>query len=224
MNDLQKDIIHWLKDPVFRDGVLLYQRCPNYNPRLGKRFFSHFQSTFVAANVLAQLEAQIRANLSQLPSKRLYVATPPPIRSVKTTPAQVENTPVPISRLKERARKLHKRQSMLHAQLSVLETEMERYEVAKEIMEDVIPSLDKIYEGLRKYEETGELPPIQPEDNVIREIVSKHNKMLTLRTRLSTLKRLIKNSDGAKRQKYEKEMLSKELEIEELKKELRIDE
>lgn len=130
-------------------------------------------------------------------------------------------TPVEVQKLKEQARELRKRYSYLHAQLSVLPDGEDLYKVAKEIMEEVIPAEDRVWDAIRAWQKTGKLPVNAGTNDLVRETVRKYQRVEALRTKISRdAKKLEKEQDAAKRAALEKTLLKAQLEKQELEEEL----
>lgn len=122
-----------------------------------------------------------------------------------------------IKKLKEQAKALHKKQSMLHGQLSVVKTDEERYEIARQIMEEVIPDLDRLYDEIREIEQTGEVIAVHARRDFYQGI-ELEKKRHSIRSSISRFKRLLREQPGdpVKEQEYRKKILLKEKELAEL--------
>lgn len=122
--------------------------------------------------------------------------------------------PEAIQSLRERAIQNRKRYSMLHARLGAITDDQERYEIAKTIMEEVIPLEDDLFDKIRQWKETGEIPTID-EFDIVRDTVQKMQKRSSLQSRISRVKSLIKKTkDLAEVQQYKKELTEKTEELE----------
>lgn len=145
-----------------------------------------------------------------------------PVKQRYTAPTGDSPTPVEVLTLKERGKTLLKQQARLHALLCAAETDAERYEIAREMMEDVIPMIDSVYNSVRDWEKTGMAPP-DDHANIIRSTVEKMQRLESLRTRSARVKTWL---DGKRvlspqeRQRYEQEVAVKELEMAEIRAEL----
>jgi len=74
--------------------------------------------------------------------------------------ARKRDLPDEIMELRERAIELHKRESLVHGQMGVAARAGKQkvaYELAKEIMEEIRPELDGIYDAVREWETSGKL-------------------------------------------------------------------
>jgi len=212
-------VSEWLKNGCpYLPGVAILRANMQYSPYA----ISMFEGFEDADYIPERLEEKLRYCLSQIPEKEL-VNPPSPVTTdtiVINTVEVKELEPEAILMLRYKARKLHKRQAYLHAQLSLLETDEDRYNAAHEIMDVVIPALDKIYDQIRSWKETGDLPRSSSDyDRGFQEGVEALNRINSLGSRISKLKGLLKkNITDKEKLRYEKELLDKQLELINLKK------
>jgi len=129
--------------------------------------------------------------------------------------------PTSILMLREEGRKLKKRESFVHAHL-VAEAfgdadPQKLYQLAHEMMIDIHPRLDEVYDTIRDYERDGTLPPDEKQ-KVISEAVEKMSKRTNMRTRIYRLRKELKKKDlpDEDRQRYEQEISDKEAAIVEI--------
>jgi hypothetical protein len=99
-----------------------------------------------------------------------------------------------IAGLRERAKYLHKQEAMRHAEMRVSGEREVRYACASEIMRDIRPKLDTIYDAIRHWEATGEVPMGEKAAQAAEEQSSDFQKRLNLRSRVSRIKTLLKGS------------------------------
>lgn len=127
---------------------------------------------------------------------------------------KTEQEPAEIQRLRLEARLLHKKHALLHARLMDEELEKNRLSLIREMMEEVIPALDGIYDDIREWQSTGELPKAGERNaDVVAETVQKMLRRDSLKSRISRLKSMLKKKlPDAERMNYEKELLEKEVE------------
>jgi len=129
--------------------------------------------------------------------------------------------PTSILILREEGRKLKKRESFVHAHLvaeAFGEADHKKlYELAHEMMIDIHPRLDEVYDTIRDYERDGTLPPDEKQ-KVISEAVEKMSKRTNMRTRIYRLRKELKKKDlpDEDRQRYEAEIQEKETAIAEI--------
>lgn len=134
-------------------------------------------------------------------------------------------TPIEVLQLRDRGKNLLKQQSRLHALLCAAQTDQERYEIAREMMEDVIPQIDFIYNSVRDWEKTG-VAPLSDRENIVRSTVEKMQRLESLRTRVARVKMWLEGKkilSPTDRQRYEQEVAVKELEMAEIRQELGIE-
>lgn len=129
--------------------------------------------------------------------------------------------PTSIMLLREEGRKLKKRESFVHAHL-VAEAfaeadEKKLYQLAREMMEELHPRLDEVYDTIRDYEKDGTLPPDEKQQ-VIAEAVEKMSKRTNMRTRIYRLQKRLKDPElsAEDRAAYEQEIKEKEVAITEI--------
>lgn len=225
---MEELIQQWLdENGAFSVGVTLYQST-------GQRAY---QSKFAKALKKRWVDPEEKALLRRLLEKYVqydqkeeqkYV--PIPDRSHAEEKVEVSNSreePAEIKSLRDLAIPLHKEYSHLKAELYLMTTDKDkyndkdRYEVAKKIMEDVLPETDEIYDQIKAWQEDGILPT-SPQDDVVKQTVEKMQRVYSLRPRISRLKKWVSGDDlnDEKRKEYEKELLEKELELASLEKEL----
>lgn len=134
-----------------------------------------------------------------------------------------EEVPAEVLRLREKGKRLLKQQSMLHAQLCAAQDDISRHEVATLLMEEVIPQIDEVYDTIRTWEKDGVLPASDRQE-IVKDTIEKMRRIETLRTRISKLNTLLKGKISASdRLRYEKELVMKEIEQQELRSELGIE-
>jgi hypothetical protein len=87
-------------------------------------------------------------------------------------------------------------------------------------MENTIPKLDDIYDQIRDFQESGIVPAV-PLGNIVKETVEKMQRLQSIRSRISRLKKFLEGKmEAKKRQEYEVELLEKESEAIGIEKEL----
>ena len=230
---LVQQIQNWFaRDGSFIEGTTLLMQTG----AITSRFQRYFSAPYVPDEIERQLKASLVAYLD-IHANDIPIREAQPVEKVKKPVGMSENRtivqnpdipdleePIQILALRQEARKLHKRQAMLHGQLSVVASDGERYELAKEIMEEVIPNLDRIYDTIRAWQKTGELPTAAKSDDGFRRGVELMKRLNSLKPRISRLKALLKktNLDPKERQKYEKELREKELEVVEIEKKVNL--
>ncbi|HQU52017.1 MAG TPA: hypothetical protein PK643_03345 [Saprospiraceae bacterium] len=134
-----------------------------------------------------------------------------------------DQEPDSIHKLRKKAVRLHKQHAMLHNNLRESSSIDDRYEICRLIMENVIPELDDIYDRIRIWEKTGDVPVVS-DNEVIRQTVKKMERRLSLIPRISRLNKFIVDPalDDKLKKKYEKELLEKQIELKNINNELGI--
>jgi len=105
------------------------------------------------------------------------------------------NEPEVVFQYRNIGRRLLKQQADLHSKMKVAATDTERYLLAEQLMEEVIPEIDRVYDAIRDYEQHHVVPP-PPEMDAVRVAASKLMKVKYLSDRISRLRRWI--DTGAK--------------------------
>jgi hypothetical protein len=130
--------------------------------------------------------------------------------------------PTSIVLLREEGKKLKKRESFVHAHL-VAEAfgnadQGKLYEFAKEMMEDIHPQLDDVYDTIRSFEKDGTLPADEKQ-KIIEDTILKMNKKKNMQTRLYRLQKWLKDPAISEEQKtaYQREIEEKEQSIKDIK-------
>ena len=230
---LVKQIQNWFaKNGSFIEGTTLLMQTGANTARFQRYFSAPYVPEPVERQLRTLLTAYLDIHANDLPVEDAQaVETAPEASKMTENRTNVQNSVIPnleeplqILALRQEARKLHKRQAMLHGQLSVVATDGERYELAKEIMEEVIPNLDRIYDTIRAWEKTGDLPTAAKSDDGFRRGVELMKRLNSLKPRISRLKSLLKKTspDPDERQKYEKELKEKELEVLEIEEQINL--
>lgn len=230
-NIMNEIIQQWLDaDGAFPAGLALYRSLgdPEKLPYLKKLSKAALKKWMDPADKVL-LRRLLKERIHSQPPQKRYISTPDTTtRRTDAIPAtREEEEPAIIQELREKAIPLHKRYSHLKAQLythvedRLKFSDVDRYEIAKEIMEDVLPPTDEIYDQIRAWEKDGTIPE-EPQDDVVHQTVEKMQRVYNLRPRISRLKKFITDEDisADKREDYRKELLNKELELAELEQEL----
>lgn len=130
--------------------------------------------------------------LLSMPEKPVKLPSAP-LLTVATVHAQPLQEPNTITSLRDRAKLLHKKHAAKHAQLHSEANEAKRLDIIIEIMEDIIPSLDSIYDAIREYQNTGVLPvdetPVSEKnyETGLHEGVVKFQQLMNIKSRISKL-------------------------------------
>lgn len=215
----------------FNDGCPFYEGVAIYRQTGGPYSLSMFEGYLQAPWVPSDIEQHLKYALEcYLEANAGDQEDPEPEQSPEGHPNQPINQsthtqttePQAIQNLRRSAIPLHKRQAMLHTELRICDDESTRYGIAREIMEEVIPELDGIYDRIREWEETGELPSEASTLTVVQDTVRKMQRVNSINSRISRLNGFLKkqNLSAGDRKKYEKEKLEKDLELAELSREL----
>lgn len=162
---------------------------------------------FVPPNYAHLLETRLRAlehAATAIIAKRVVQEESPHI-----CPEDAPEEPLYIANLRERAKYLHKRESAVHTEMRLSDDKKHRYACAGEIMRDIRPMLDDIYEQIRTWESTGALQTLDVETETGNDL----RRLLNLRSRVSKIKSLLADSSmSPKRRKIlEWEMEEKQL-------------
>lgn len=129
--------------------------------------------------------------------------------------------PTAIAVLRARSKIWWDRYALAKGMLQIEPDAAKRYDLAKEIMEEITPALDDIYDTIRSYEQDGTIPGGAKTSHIVQETIKKYKRVLNLRTKISPLKKkLDKKLSDADRAKGEKQLLDYELELRGLENEL----
>lgn len=175
-----------LESGSFSDGLDLYRQIRGDLPvsYFEKQLYQPYVNPFVKQKLRERLESYL---LQKPPTKNNLQQ--PPIHPEENT-KKIE--PLVITGLRSEAKALHKRHSYLHAKLTIVQSNQERFELAKMIMEKVIPALDDIYDQIREWESTGTLPNEPDHDQeALKKGALMYKKLESLRPRISKLKKWI---------------------------------
>ena len=211
---MHNEIKAWLSgNRGFLPGLRIYR---NINGKYPLSIFTGYtKANFVPPVVMARLVEAFRIYLREVPVSAAPIEETT-VRSTipKTTDTAVTSEPAAIQSLRLQARSIHKQHAHIKSQLISATADEDRYGYARKIMEEIIPSLDRIYDQIRQWESTGEIPAIienKPDD--------RYKKINSVAPRISRLKKLLGDEKltPAKRQKYEKELVDKQILLAKLK-------
>jgi hypothetical protein len=210
--------------------------CQQVNPAAHTRLMRWNTAPLIPPEIKEQLRDALRAHAASAPDPALSTGDP---RGRPLLSTAIPAAPPEIQALHRQARTLHKQYAELKARLGILTaqpdlyTNADRYAIAREIMEDVLPATDDIYEKIRAYENTGALPA-SGSNALKREVVAQYEQLLSLRPRISRVRKWL--ADGAwprksgvqqltetDRAELEKELAEKLALVQELEIELGID-
>lgn len=215
-NNMRKRILSWFKkDCPYYEGVAIYRQTGGpYPSQMFEQYLTgHFVPDDVEKRLKYALECYLNANQDEAAPQEEEDSEAPD-QETHTTKTE---EPKAISNLRESAKPLHKRQAMLHSELRVADSDKKRLEIASEIMENIIPDLDGIYDRIREWQNTGELPSETSTIDAVQDTVKKMLHVASLKSRISRLTGFMKKQlSAADRQKYEEEKLEKEIELAEL--------
>lgn len=222
---MKTQIRDWFKKGCpFVGGVALYQQIQS--PYSLGLFLPYLKAKYVPADVMAKLKYALEVHYKSIktesqPSPPVSAPQSPPVQNTFNLPTTKQEEPPEVRQLRHSAAPIHKKHGLTFYKLQTADTDESRYELALQIQKEILPALDKIYNQIRAYEKKGIIPTSFPNQNIIRDTVKKMQKLNTLNSRISKLKRLLKGDlNDPKKQSYEKELLEKELLITKLRAEL----
>jgi hypothetical protein len=219
--NLSDQIQAWLDaNGPYTQGVALYRLAGGVRP--AKHYEKYLRSAYVPKAQKEALRNDLERYLLLMPPSTAIAAQE---RSDGFPQHDSEEEPDAVLALRAKARPLHKRYSHLKGELYAesqqdLPSEARLYEIARQIMAETIPALDAIYDQIRTWQQTGEVPPM-PRHTIVEQTVEKFNLMHSKRTRISHLKtKLKKTTDPMERAAIEAEIAEKAAIIAELRAEL----
>jgi hypothetical protein len=191
------------------------------------RYYENYlRSTYVPQKVKSELVSELETYLTLMPPT---TAMSQPAQPDGFPQPNTDEEPAAVLALRAKAIPLHKRYSHLKGELYA-ESQREHpdeaklYELAREIMAETIPALDAIYDQIREWQRTGEVPPM-PRHTIVEQTVEKFKLIHSKRTSISKLRGKLKKAQTTdERQQIEKEIAEKEAIIAELQAELGIEE
>ncbi len=171
-------------------------------------FEAYLARPFVPQDVLAQLRALVK-------DVEDPASEPAPDRPSEPTRKEVArlgsfwanlfhtrpDAPEELVALRDRAIELHKRQSQVHPNMATAAKagdKKQAYLLARELMEDIIPALDSIYDSVRTWQETGKLPSASAGDKVVADTVRKMQRIEYCKQRQSRIRRWLKDGFRSK--------------------------
>lgn len=211
--DLLSEIKTWIDNQgAFSDAVKLYHRA-------GLRRSASRWNMVISRNTVTQADKDaISVELSAYLAANSY--TDSPVSASPRYPRDAE--PPEVQQLREKARELRKKYSLLHAQLASAQSNEERYEIAREIMEEVIPQEDRVWDSIRRFEQSGIIPEPQTAGDLVQQVVKKVQRIFNLRTRASKYKKQLTSLEGKAYQEVNVKYMGILAELTELEQELNI--
>lgn len=262
---MQAEIRAFLADGYYGQGVALLRRCPDVPPTTIRYFEAALAKPYLPTAVEQELSALLRGFL-EVGSSTVGSGQPeeeagenqrlddePAVMGdqVKVVGAVSgsfwgglfagkETVPQEVWKLYERAVGLHKEQAHLHPLMVAAAKEGKRGEARKlaaQIMDEIIPTLDEIYDAAREWGKSGKMPPAVRTDDVVRQTVKKMQRIEYCKQRMSRIRSWLKAGERemkvegkkqvvklefADRRELDKELLEREVEMKELREELGI--
>lgn len=209
--DLCIEINNWIQESgAFAIGMKLYERTGL--KQHSKRWEAVMRKNLVTASDKDALKAVLENYCNE---KYQQVARMPVEQSKEQEPAEIKD-------LRKRAIELRKRYSYLHAQLSTLNDDHDRYQIAEQIMEELIPEEDKIWNAIREWQRTGIAPVnVALSSDIVKDTVEKMQRVYNLRTRVSKYNTDLKKSkNDLSKQRLELNLLRVKTELAQLENEL----
>jgi hypothetical protein len=215
--DIEKKIKDWLVSGSYFEGVALYRWVQGEYP---VRYFEGYEgASYIPEEVEFRLRNSLQKAVENLPNEEMTEI--PSLEEENDRNSVNENTPTTvepatIQLLRSEAKLLHKTHSLVHARMVDATKDEMRYGFAKQIMEEIIPSLDAIYDKIRGWQDTGELPPATT-SNRDRYIIEKMLRRNSLKSRISRINSTMgKGMNEVEKMKLQKELLEKEVELKEI--------
>lgn len=201
---MEQEIRQYLKAGYFAQGVAILRRIPGVTAQQIRLYQQYLSRPYVPAAVEQQLNALLRSFLppASEPSGEKK-KKPPSVDPAVNAPfwsslAQGRDLPDDILALHDRAIELHKRESLAHAQMGAAARAKKKkaaYMLAHEIMHDLRPALDELYDAVRAWQQTGQLPMRQATaPTAAAEVLELMKRLKYCNERVSRIKRWI--SDG----------------------------
>ncbi|MEL6968631.1 MAG: hypothetical protein AAFO02_00570 [Bacteroidota bacterium] len=218
---LNQDIQHWLTSGgSFAAGLLLHAQTGN--GRNHKSLQQYLSFPFIPPVAHDQLAQDLRAYLVHHPVL-VPIPTAPPVPA--TAPVEQPADPVE-QRLRATGKALLKERDGHRAQLVQMVTEADKYSdkdrylLCQAIM-TVQEEIDATYQQLRTYREEGILEEPDTTKKHYREAVEKYQRIMSLRSSISRLRKRIKNpKDEVAKKADEQDVLAKQVELQQLEEEL----
>ena len=222
---LEREIRNWVNsEGSFASGVDLYRRVGG-GPHLAD-FRSYCSRQYLPPGAKDQLR-QILEKIAPREAEALDITKPGPPAS-----QAAQQEPESVSALREQGKAVKKRESYLHAQMVFLsrqpetpERKKELYTIAKELIDEITPELDRIYDAIKDFERTGK-QPMSNEAQLIKETVQKIRKRDSITTMVYRLRSRLSKGVMTKEEeeKTKAQLAEKEAEWAQLDEELLINE
>lgn len=185
-------ISRWLNaNGSFLEGMAY---CQQVNPAAYQRLLAWTKAPIITPEAKEQLRDALRAHAASAPDPALSfpISYDPHSRGGSSSAAPLPEPPE-VQALRKQGIQYHKQYAVLKERLRALfddpthYSNEDRYNISREIMEDVIPATDAVYDRIRQYEHTGTMPESGTQQ-VVRDTVEKYEKLLSLRPRISRIR------------------------------------
>jgi hypothetical protein len=185
-------------------------------PNRAKGTLEHALLAYLKANREHLIEIPtIEQEMQEKPSNKAQLA------DAKRIAQERLNEPTAIAVLRARSKAWWDRYALAKGMMQIAISDQQRHELAKEIMEDITPALDDIYDSIRSYEQDGTVPGGAKVSHVVKETKIKIFRALNLRTKISRLRKKLEGKlSAADKAKRDKQLLDYELELRGLENEL----
>lgn len=215
----------WLDaDGSYAQGVALYRETGGLQPLT--YFERELSQTYISPEMKAKLRQSLQRFVNIHAPDNAYTQPKPSTRQAQSPEPADTAEPPAILALREKAIPLHKRYSHLKAELYAatrepMRSEHDRFSIAEEIMQEVIPALDNIYDQIRDWQRTGEVPNM-PRNEMMEYTVKRFRLYHSSRSAMANLKRSLsaQGLSDADRMRYEQLIADKELLMAEIAEEL----
>lgn len=245
---MRAQIEQYLQSGYFAQGVALLRQYGRVPDRQLRQFDQYLSRSYVPADVENRLKQQLRIVLASLPkeSPQSTLHSPQPAPTTARSPLKgfwapfFQRQPSPpdaILRIRERTIAIHKEMSRIHPLMAAAAREGDKktaYGYAEQRVNGQL-QLDGLYESVREWEKTGQLPSTAKQSSTADDVMTKMKRVKYLNERICRIKKWRKEGQRKKRvkgeqvvvkinllelQELEKEQLDRELEMKGLKEEL----
>ncbi|MCB0597755.1 MAG: hypothetical protein KDD28_26995 [Phaeodactylibacter sp.] len=196
---------YWLEnDGSFAEGILLLQEKGISTRHLAPKSSKHLVTPAMKSALRNQVDHLLKSEHPNTPV--------PPLRPPRNGfEDQTETELIEVKKLRDRGKRLMKQRSRLHAMLCTAGSDEERYDVAYEMCVKVQPDIDQVYQAVRAWEESGDIPSAIEQDDIVEATVKKMLRRDSIKVRLSQLRSKLKKPGLSPdlQQQYEQEMSDK---------------
>lgn len=196
----RKIYVDWIaRGCPFPEGVQMIITSGKTHKQI-RQFIKYSQASFIPKYWREKLRFAIRDLIQDDPG---HTHSPQPSPQVGSPAGKTRRgkEPVQVVDLRGKARMLLKQYSACHTEMRISTDKARRYEMADKIIRVLMPDIDQIYDQIRKWQATGEIPAqtmaTSEQDRIRAEAVAWMKERAAVKTQLSRTRAKLKKAPTA---------------------------